>query len=128
VEGGHRALLFNRLVGVKELVQTEGMHFMVPWFEYPIVYDIRPKPRMIQSLTGSKGECARGAVCERVELLTTTGGLVLLTLLSDGGLRRSRLRPTLWYGRYADGEHHDPCAVQAGCDDGLVRHHAGVEP
>lgn len=55
VEGGHRALLFNRLVGVKEEVKLEGMHFMVPWLEYPIIYDVRPKPRMIQSLTGSKG-------------------------------------------------------------------------
>ena len=55
VEGGHRALLFNRLVGVKEEVHMEGMHFMIPWFEMPIIYDIRPKPRMIQSLTGSKG-------------------------------------------------------------------------
>lgn len=55
MEGGHRALLFNRLIGVKEEVQLEGMHFMIPWFEMPIIYDIRPKPRMIQSLTGSKG-------------------------------------------------------------------------
>lgn len=30
---------------------------MVPWLEMPIIYDIRPKPRMIQSLTGSKGQC-----------------------------------------------------------------------
>ncbi|EKU22077.1 hypothetical protein NGA_0190001 [Nannochloropsis gaditana CCMP526] len=54
VEGGHRALLFNRLIGVKEEVYMEGMHFMIPWFDMPIIYDIRPKPRMIQSLTGSK--------------------------------------------------------------------------
>lgn len=37
----------------------EGMHFMLPWFEMPIIYDIRPKPRMIQSLTGSKGPSVR---------------------------------------------------------------------
>ena len=63
VEGGHRALLFNRLVGVKEEVKLEGMHFMVPWFEYPIIYDVRPKPRMIQSLTGSKGRRVCVCVC-----------------------------------------------------------------
>jgi hypothetical protein len=55
VEGGHRALKFNRLVGVKEDIYAEGMHFLVPWFETPVIYDIRPRPRMIQSLTGSKG-------------------------------------------------------------------------
>jgi len=55
VEGGHRAVVFNRLVGVKEEVYAEGMHLMVPWFDFPIIYDVRPKPRTINSLTGSKG-------------------------------------------------------------------------
>lgn len=27
----------------------------IPWFQYPIIYDIRAKPRKISSLTGSKG-------------------------------------------------------------------------
>lgn len=44
---------------VDGLTQMEGMHFMLPWFEMPIIYDIRPKPRMIQSLTGSKGPSVR---------------------------------------------------------------------
>ena len=70
VEGGHRALLFNRLVGVKEEVQVEGMHFMIPWFEMPIIYDVRPKPRMIQSLTGSKGE--RGGLFRLTNTCDTT--------------------------------------------------------
>jgi prohibitin 2 len=56
VEGGHRAIIFNRLSGVKEEVTSEGMHMMIPWFDIPVIYDVRPKPRMIQSLTGSKGE------------------------------------------------------------------------
>lgn len=29
--------------------------FRIPWFQYPIIYDIRAKPRKISSLTGSKG-------------------------------------------------------------------------
>ena len=29
----------------------------IPWFHYPIVYDIRSKPRKIISPTGSKGTC-----------------------------------------------------------------------
>lgn len=54
VDGGHRAIIFNRLTGVKESVMAEGMHFVVPWFEWPYIYDVRTKPRNVQSLTGSK--------------------------------------------------------------------------
>jgi regulator of protease activity HflC (stomatin/prohibitin superfamily) len=31
-----------------------GTHFMLPWFETPIVYDVRAKPRNVASLTGTK--------------------------------------------------------------------------
>ncbi|KAH9846355.1 proteolysis and peptidolysis-like protein [Lenzites betulinus] len=54
VDGGHRAIKYTRLHGVKEEVYPEGTHLMVPWFETPIVYDIRAKPRSIASLTGTK--------------------------------------------------------------------------
>merc|ERR1719384_121046 len=33
---------------------TEGLHFRIPWFQYPIIYDIRARPRKISSPTGSK--------------------------------------------------------------------------
>lgn len=55
VEGGHRAIIFNRIGGIDEhTIQSEGLHFRVPWFQYPIVYDIRAQPRIIKSPTGSK--------------------------------------------------------------------------
>ncbi len=54
VDGGHRAVVFNRLLGIKEEIYEEGMHFMVPWFERPIMYDVRAKPVSIQSVSGSK--------------------------------------------------------------------------
>ncbi|KAK4535037.1 hypothetical protein CDCA_CDCA03G1062 [Cyanidium caldarium] len=54
VEGGHRAVIFNRLVGVKPNVIPEGTHFRVPWIDMPIIYDVRAKPRSISSLTGSR--------------------------------------------------------------------------
>lgn len=28
----------------------------IPWIQYPIIYDIRARPRKISSLTGSKGQ------------------------------------------------------------------------
>ncbi|KAF2552894.1 hypothetical protein F2Q68_00036200 [Brassica cretica] len=44
VDGGHRAIMFNRLVGVKDKVYPEGTHLMVPWFERPVIYDVRARP------------------------------------------------------------------------------------
>jgi regulator of protease activity HflC (stomatin/prohibitin superfamily) len=35
-------------------VFSEGLHFRIPWFQYPIIYDIRSRPRKISSPTGSK--------------------------------------------------------------------------
>merc|ERR1711913_69744 len=33
---------------------AEGLHFKLPWFQYPIIYDIRSRPRKMSSPTGSK--------------------------------------------------------------------------
>lgn len=53
VEGGHRAIVFNRISGIKETVYSEGTHFMLPWFERPIIYDVRARPNVIQTTSGS---------------------------------------------------------------------------
>ena len=44
VEGGHRAIIFSRLGGVKDETYSEGLHLRVPWLQYPIIYDIRSVP------------------------------------------------------------------------------------
>lgn len=54
VEGGHRAVVFNRVVGLKDTVYSEGTHLMVPWFEKPYIYDVRARPSLIQSQSGSR--------------------------------------------------------------------------
>jgi len=54
VQGGHRAIIFNRLTGMKDNVYDEGLNFNIPWFERPIIYDIRTRPCNLQTLTGSK--------------------------------------------------------------------------
>lgn len=54
VDGGHRAIMFNRIGGIQDYALSEGLHFRVPWFQYPIIYDIRARPRKITSPTGSK--------------------------------------------------------------------------
>jgi len=54
VQGGHRAVVFNRLLGMKQQIYGEGLNFNIPWFEYPIIFDIRTRPVNLQTLTGSK--------------------------------------------------------------------------
>jgi regulator of protease activity HflC (stomatin/prohibitin superfamily) len=53
VKGGNRAIIFDRLSGVREGV-NEGTHFLIPWLQKAIVYDVRTKPRNISTTTGSK--------------------------------------------------------------------------
>lgn len=54
VDGGHRAIKYTRVGGVGKEIYNEGTHFKIPWFETPIDYDVRAKPRNVASLTGTK--------------------------------------------------------------------------
>ncbi|XP_022662853.1 protein l(2)37Cc-like [Varroa jacobsoni] len=54
VDGGHRAVIFDRFTGVKNFVVGEGTHFLIPWVQRPIIYDVRSQPRNVPVLTGSK--------------------------------------------------------------------------
>lgn len=54
VRGGTRAVIFDRVQGVKETVVNEGTHFLVPWLQRSIIFDVRTKPRNIATTTGSK--------------------------------------------------------------------------
>uniref|UniRef100_A0A803L3Z8 Prohibitin n=1 Tax=Chenopodium quinoa TaxID=63459 RepID=A0A803L3Z8_CHEQI len=75
VEGGHRAIVFNRISGIKnkvnneisialivysyipdsvDTVYPEGTHLMIPWLERPIIYDVRARPHLVESTSGSR--------------------------------------------------------------------------
>ncbi|GAB1520735.1 Prohibitin-2, subunit of the prohibitin complex (Phb1p-Phb2p) [Rhizoctonia solani] len=54
VDGGHRAIKYSRFQGIRRDIYPEGTHLVLPWFETPIIFDIRAKPRSIASLTGTK--------------------------------------------------------------------------
>ncbi|XP_050381381.1 prohibitin-1, mitochondrial [Argentina anserina] len=54
VEGGHRAIVFNRIVGIKDKVYPEGTHLIIPWFERPVIYDVRARPHLVESTSGSR--------------------------------------------------------------------------
>lgn len=54
VDGGHRVVIFDRFRGVQQTVIGEGTHFLIPWVQKPITFDIRSRPRSIAVTTGSK--------------------------------------------------------------------------
>lgn len=54
VDAGHMAVKYNRLSGVGKDNYREGLHFLVPWFERPIIFDVRAKPHTQTSLAGSR--------------------------------------------------------------------------
>ena len=54
VNGGHRAVIFDRVSGVSKSVVGEGTHFMIPWIQKPYIFDNRARPKNVPSVTGSK--------------------------------------------------------------------------
>jgi prohibitin 2 len=54
VKGGERAVIWNRLSGISRDSRATGMHFRIPLIDYPIIFDVRTRPRNVSTLTGSK--------------------------------------------------------------------------
>lgn len=54
VPGGKRAIIFDRLKGVEQSVIGEGTHFLIPWLQKAVLFDVRIKPKVITTTTGSK--------------------------------------------------------------------------
>jgi len=54
VDGGERAVMFDRFRGVLKDTSAEGTHFMVPIIQSPTIYDVRTRPKSLSSVTGTK--------------------------------------------------------------------------
>ncbi|KAL3698835.1 hypothetical protein R1sor_012911 [Riccia sorocarpa] len=54
VDGGEQAVVFDRFRGVLEETSGEGTHFLIPWLQRTFIFDIRTRPRVITSVTGTK--------------------------------------------------------------------------
>lgn len=46
--------MWDRVNGVNEGVISEGTHFRIPMFQYPVIFDVRMKPTVIATRTGTK--------------------------------------------------------------------------
>ncbi|KAG8189883.1 hypothetical protein JTE90_018664 [Oedothorax gibbosus] len=54
VDVGHRAVIVDKFAGLKPNVIGEGIHFLIPWVQRPIIFDVRWRPRKISVETGTK--------------------------------------------------------------------------
>jgi len=54
VNGGERAIKFNRFFGVMPKHYPEGWHIFLPYFEWPIIYNIRTNAKSSEAQTGTK--------------------------------------------------------------------------
>lgn len=54
VDGGERAVLFDRFRGIIDETVGEGTHFLVPWLQKPFIFDIRTRPHSFTSVSGTK--------------------------------------------------------------------------
>uniref|UniRef100_A0A7N0T737 Prohibitin n=1 Tax=Kalanchoe fedtschenkoi TaxID=63787 RepID=A0A7N0T737_KALFE len=54
VDGGQRAVIFDRLRGILDESVGEGTHFLIPWLQKPFIFDIRTRPHNFTSVSGTK--------------------------------------------------------------------------
>ena len=54
VHPGECAVVYSMLSGIKDGTYGEGIHFRMPMVEVPKLFDIRLRPRVISTMTGTK--------------------------------------------------------------------------
>lgn len=55
IRPGQIGIVYNRIGGLSETRKCmEGMNFIIPWFQRTIVYDVKTRPQLINTQSGSK--------------------------------------------------------------------------
>lgn len=66
VDAGHRAVIYDRFQGVKNVVKEEGTHFLVPILQRAIVYDVRTRPHLVKNQRASTQDLQQAFISLRV--------------------------------------------------------------
>jgi len=66
VDAGHRAVIYDRFQGVKNLVKNEGTHLLVPILQRPIIYDVRTRPYLVKNQKASTQDLQQVFISLRV--------------------------------------------------------------
>ena len=54
VDGGEKALVFDKIWGLKTKIMSEGIHFKIPLLQEPVIFDIRLNPNVLETKTPTK--------------------------------------------------------------------------
>ena len=55
VQPGKLGVVYNRIGGLNETpTLTEGLNFVLPWFQRPVIYDIKTRSQVVNTSSGSK--------------------------------------------------------------------------
>jgi len=55
IQPGHLGVKYNRIGGLADVATlSEGLNFIIPWLQRPVIYNIRTRPQLINSQSGSK--------------------------------------------------------------------------
>jgi prohibitin 2 len=55
IQPGHVGIIYNRIGGLQDkMVLRDGINLVIPWFQRVIVYDIRTRPQLVNTQSGSK--------------------------------------------------------------------------
>ncbi|MES1920434.1 hypothetical protein MHBO_002102 [Bonamia ostreae] len=54
VKAGHRGIIYSRFSGILDKSYGEGTHFLIPFVQKAILFEVRTRPRTITSITGTK--------------------------------------------------------------------------
>jgi regulator of protease activity HflC (stomatin/prohibitin superfamily) len=79
VGAGERAVIFNRFTGTQPYQLGEGLHFVIPWVQTPIVYDVKTHTYSMHAMT-SEGNGHGGTANDALTALTADGLPVSLDL------------------------------------------------
>ena len=83
MDGGHRAVIFDKFRGVQDDVVSEGTHVMIPFVQEPKIFDVRTQPRSIPVITPSRDQ---QSVTLKLRLLYRPRISALPTLFKDLGV------------------------------------------
>ena len=76
VKAGHRAIVFNSLVGVEKRTLGEGIHFLIPGIETPTTYSVRTET---YTMSGRENEGQQQGD-DAIECLTSDGQKIKLDI------------------------------------------------
>ena len=54
VDGGEKALIFDKFRGLRTKIMSEGLHFKIPFLQEPVIFDVRLNPNVLETRTPTK--------------------------------------------------------------------------